>query len=196
MKTKSIETQATVTMKCPVCKSPELQVTDLEAGLRFRNCPQCHGNWIRGKEYWKWLEQHGTNLPERRDQDSGLSVAEPGLHIDCPECRFRMVKYLVGHGFNFTIDHCQGCKGVWLDRNEWEALRERNLHDDLNSMFTSFWQDGAQKEARKKRLEQIYVSRFGADDYAEIERIRRWLARRTNKQELLAYLTDKDPFDV
>jgi len=107
-----------------------------------------------------------------------------------------MVKYLVGHGFSFTIDHCEGCKGVWFDRNEWEVLKERNLHDDLNSMFTSFWQDAAQKEARKKRLEQIYISRFGADDYAEIERIRTWLATHPKKQDLLAYLTDKDPFDV
>jgi len=190
-------------LKCPVCKSPQLEVAELEDGLRFRRCPQCRGRWIRGKEYWKWLEQHGPNLPELSAEESSssptepaLHLAEPGLHVDCPECRFRLVKYLVGHGFSFTIDHCEGCKGVWLDRNEWEALKARNLHDDLNSMFTSFWQDAAEKEARKKRLERIYISRFGADDYAEIERVRAWLARRANKQDLLAYLTDKDPFDV
>ena len=183
-------------MKCPVCKSPELRATQLEEGLTVHNCPQCQGNWIRGREYWKWLEQHGPNLPERSDQDSGLSLAEPGFHIDCPECRFRMIKYLVGHGFSFTIDHCDGCKGVWLDRNEWEALKERNLHDDVNSMFTSFWQDAAEKEARKKRLERIYIARFGAEDYTEIQRVRAWLATRSNRHELLAYLTDKDPFDV
>src|SRR6266511_932032 len=189
MQTNSIGTKERAALKCPVCKSPELRATDLEAGLTFFNCPECRGNWLRGAQYWKWL-------PQRSDQDSGLSLVEPDIHIDCPECRFRMVKYLVGHGFSFTIDHCEGCKGVWLDRNEWEALRERNLHDDLNSMFTSFWQDAAEKEARKKRLERIYVSRFGPHDYAEIERVRAWLATRPNKQDLLAYLTDKDPFDV
>lgn len=183
-------------MKCPVCKSSELHATNLEAGLTFLNCPVCRGNWVRGVEYWKWLEQHGPNLPERWDQHTRLSLTEPGIYIDCPECRFRMVKYLVGHGFSFSIDHCEGCKGVWLDKNEWEALRERNLHDDLNAMLTSFWQHAAQKEARKKRLEQIYISRFGPDDYAEIERVRAWLATSPNKQDLLAYLTDKDPFDV
>lgn len=196
MQSNANETKQAVVMKCPVCKSSELRTTDLEAGLTLFNCPECRGNWIRGAEYWKWLEQKGTNLPERSDQDTGLSLAEPGLHIDCPECRFRMVKYLVGHGFSFTIDQCGGCKGVWLDRNEWQALKERNLHDDLNSMFTSFWQDAAEKEARKKRLERIYISRFGPDDYAEIERVRAWLATRPNRQDLLAYLTDKDPFDV
>ena len=196
MKSNSIETTERAALKCPRCKSPDLQAAELEAGLRFRGCPECHGNWVRGKEYWKWLEQHGPNLPERFDQDSGLSLAESGTHIDCPECRFRLVKYLVGHGFSFTIDHCEGCRGTWFDKNEWQALRERNLHDDLNSMFTSFWQDEAEKLARKKRLERIYIARFGLDDYNEIERVRTWLATRPNRQELLAYLTDKDPFDV
>ena len=102
----------------------------------------------------------------------------------------------MGHGFSFTLDHCEGCKGIWLDRNEWEALKARNLHDDVNSMLTAFWQDEAQKEVRKKRMEQIYIGRFGADDYAEIEKIRAWLATRPKKQDLLAYLTDRDPFDV
>ena len=72
-----------------------------------------------------------------------------------------MVKYLVGRGLPFTIDHCHGCKGIWLDGNEWEALKKRNLHDDLNLMFTSFWQKEAQREARKKKMEEIYVDRFG-----------------------------------
>jgi Zn-finger nucleic acid-binding protein len=182
-------------MNCPVCKSSELIPTDLETGLPAFRCDDCGGKWIRGAQYWKWLEAH-PNLPERPVEDTGLTLAEPGKPIDCPECRFRMVKYLVGHGFSFTLDHCQGCKGIWLDRNEWEALKVRHLHDDVNSMLTAFWQDEAQKEVRKKRMEQIYTGRFGADDYAEIERIRAWLATRQNKQDLLAYLTDKDPFDV
>jgi len=79
MQTNAIGTKEGVVMKCPVCKSPELRATDLEDGLTFHNCPQCRGNWIRGAEYWKWLEQHGPNLPERSDQDTGLSLAEPGL---------------------------------------------------------------------------------------------------------------------
>jgi Zn-finger nucleic acid-binding protein len=183
-------------MNCPICKSFELAPTDLESNLNSYKCLNCQGNWIRGAEYWKWLEAHGPNLPERDDRDSGLSLAEPGVAIDCPECRFRMVKYLVGHGFSFTVDQCDGCKGIWLDRNEWDALKERNLHDDLHAMFTRFWQAQAQKENRRRHLEQIYVNRFGEADYAEIKRIRAWLAAKTNKEEFVAYLTDRDPYNV
>lgn len=169
--------------------------TELDPGLPGFRCSSCTGKWIRGVQYWKWLGEHG-NVPERPVEDSGPTVAESGQPIDCPECRFRLVKYLVGHGLSFTLDHCEGCKGIWLDRNEWEALKARNLHDDLNAMLTAFWQDEAEKEGRKKRMEQIFIGRFGAEDYAEIERVRAWLATRPNKHELVAYLTDKDPFDV
>jgi Zn-finger nucleic acid-binding protein len=196
MQTKPIQLQDTVIIRCPVCKSSALKATETATGPTLFHCPQCEGNWIRGAQYWHWLESHGPNLPERQDGANRLSLAEPGLPLDCPECQFRMVKYLVGHGFSFTIDHCEGCKGIWLDKNEWQALVERNLHDDLNSMFTSFWQHQAEREARKKRLEHIYISRFGAHDYAEIERVRSWLATHRNKADLLAYLTDKDPFDI
>ena len=183
-------------MNCPVCKSAELVTQELESNLSSRQCPNCHGNWIDGREYFKWLERHRSDAAERVHDVETLSLAEPGLPIDCPECRFRMVKYLAGRGLPFTIDHCHGCKGIWLDGNEWEALRKRNLHDDLNLMFTSFWQTEAQRLARKKKLEQIYTGRFGEADYAEIKRIRYWLEGKVNREELIAYLIDKDPYDV
>ena len=183
-------------MNCPVCKSPELDKTELDSHLSSHQCSNCRGNWIRGAEYWTWVERHGTDLAERVQATETLELAEPGLPIDCPECRFRMVKYLVGRGLPFSIDHCQGCKGIWLDGNEWEALKKRNLHDDLNLMFTSFWQNEAQREARKKKMEAIYMDRFGADDYTEIKRIRYWLDTKTNREELLAFLIDKDPYEV
>ncbi len=183
-------------MNCPVCKTTEIKSARLDDDLSSFQCPNCGGNWIRGAEYWKWVENQGTHLAERVPETESLSLAEPGLPIDCPECRFRMVKFLVGRGLSFTLDHCGGCKGTWLDRNEWEALKKRNLHDDLNAMFTAFWQTEAQGAAQKKRMEDIYIGRFGADDYTEIKRIRFWLDTKINREELLAFLTDREPFDA
>jgi len=183
-------------MNCPVCKSLVLDSVELESGLPGWKCPQCSGHWLRGKEYWKWLEEHGPNLPERPDPESPLTLADSGQYLDCPECRFRMAKYLVGRGLNFSLDHCEGCLGLWLDRNEWETLKRRNLHDDLHSMLTAFWQKTARQEERRRSMEQIYIGRFGAEDYTELKRIREWLDARPNKQELLAYLTDKDPLNI
>lgn len=183
-------------MNCPVCKTAELSPKTLESNLTSLTCPNCRGNWIQGAQYWKWLEQHGKNLPEIKAQTNDLPLAETQEPLDCPECEWRMVKYMVGRGVGFALDQCHGCKGIWLDTNEWEVLKKRNLHDDLNSILTAFWQGEAQKEARKMRLERIYINKFGVEDYGEIKRIRAWLSERKKKQELLAYLTDADPLDV
>jgi Zn-finger nucleic acid-binding protein len=152
--------------------------------------------WIRGIEYWGWIERRGHNLPEIKDVPVDLPLAETEHPIDCPECRWRMVKYSVGHGVGFALDHCHGCKGIWLDMNEWEILKRRNLHDDLHSILTSFWQSEALKEDRRKRFEQRYIGKFGAEDYDEIKRVRAWLWAHPKKSELMAFLTDEDPLDT
>ena len=43
-------------MNCPVNKTTELKITELDQNLSSLNCPDCGGNWIRGAEYWKWVE--------------------------------------------------------------------------------------------------------------------------------------------
>ena len=183
-------------LNCPVDKDSELLRTELEPNLSSFSRYECEGHWIRGKEYWPWVERHRTQYAERLHEDESLTLAEPAIPIDCPECRFRMIKYLVGRGLPFTVDHCTGCKGIWLDRNEWEALKKRNLHDDLHGIFTEFWQAGAKREQRKKKFQQIYVDRFGEEDYKKIRRIRHWMETKKNREQLIAYLTDRDPYDV
>jgi Zn-finger nucleic acid-binding protein len=130
MKPSTKEMQKSVVMKCPVCKSPELQATELEDGLTFFRCAECRGRWIRGVEYWKWLDQKGPNLPERHGEESDLSLAESGLPLDCPECRFRLIKYLVGHGFTFTIDHCKRGAQDTLAAHLHFKIRGRRLRGD------------------------------------------------------------------
>lgn len=183
-------------MKCPVCKTTELRLIGLEENLSSFKCSSCGGNWVQGLEYWKWLEQHGKNLPEVKNPGGDLPVSDTPYTKECPECRWNMTRYRVGHGVGFSLDQCAGCKGIWFDRNEWEVLKGRNLHDDIHSIFTTFWQSEAVKEERKGHLEQIYNKKFGADDYSELKRVRAWLDAHPKKQELLAYLIDQNPFGV
>lgn len=183
-------------MNCPSCKTPVLRPRQLEENLEAFNCPQCNGHWIQGLEYWKWLELHGENLPERENAEGEIVVSETKEIKNCPECKRFMVKYLVGHGVAFSLDQCSACKGLWFDTNEWEALVGRNLHDDIHAVMTAPWQAEAVKQQTRRRLEQIYTAKYGAEDYAEIKRIRRWLDAHPRKYELLAYLTDADPLAV
>ena len=183
-------------MNCPVCKTTEMVVNELEPELRSMKCVTCSGNFIRGVEYWEWLSIHGPNLPEKEVDTDGLDRNETLDQLDCPECRWRMVKYLAGRGTGFALDHCRGCKGLWLDKNEWETLKARNLHDDLHAMLTPFWQAEAQREARRHRAEERLIARFGKDDYLKMKEFREWMFAHERKHEILAYLTSKDPLEI
>jgi Zn-finger nucleic acid-binding protein len=183
-------------MNCPVCQSENFGPAQLDAGLVAQRCGACGGNWVSGRSYWQWLREHGENLPERREPARGEAAPEDRAPKVCPECRAATFRYTVGRGLGFGLDQCPACKGIWLDAREWEALRERNLHDDIHAVFTAPWQAEATREERRRRLEQIYTKRFGTEDYAEVKRVRDWLDASPRKQELLAYLTDPDPSGV
>ncbi|HEX7313167.1 MAG TPA: zf-TFIIB domain-containing protein [Pyrinomonadaceae bacterium] len=183
-------------MNCPVCRSENFSPAELDAGLNAFRCESCAGNWVRGVSYWHWLNSHGENLPERREPPTGEAPPEDRRAKLCPECHTSMFRYTVGHGLGFGLDQCPACKGIWFDAAEWEALRERNLHDDIHAVFTAPWQAEVSREERRRRLEQIYLKRFGAEDYEEVKRVREWLDASARKQELLAYLTDPNPWGV
>lgn len=183
-------------MNCPVCRTTNLHSLSLAENLPALACAQCRGHWLAGARYWSWLEQQGANLPELPPApDTPASLEDERARL-CPECRLIMVKYRVGHETGFMLDQCGGCKGIWFDGNEWEILKSRNLHDDIPSILTAPWQLAARREESQRSLEHIYRHKFGAEDYAEIKRIKRWLDGHEKKQELLAYLSDTNPLDA
>ena len=180
-------------MKCPNCQVGNLLATDLEENLQSLRCDNCGGNWIKAFQYWQWLNAHGPNLPEKPD---GLDVTftESERARICPECGHILRSYAVGHHISFSLDRCSNCGGIWFDKGEWDTLKNHNLHDDVNLIFMTAWQTEVQKEETMRRMREIYVRRFGEKDFAELEKIRTWLDEHPNKGQLIAFLTDRNPF--
>ena len=183
-------------MKCPVCKTHELQPIELEKNLLASGCKQCGGHWISTTNYWNWLKKHDPSLPEK-------PFAEVAFHVDdtikaklCPDCGRILIKYKVGHGIDFFLDHCDGCNGVWLDRHEWDVLKSRNLHDELHRIFTTPWQNRVREEEIKAKLEKFYTEKFGQEDHDELKRIRQWINQHPQRSALLGYLNDENPYKI
>jgi Zn-finger nucleic acid-binding protein len=177
-------------MKCPVCKTEELDFSALENNLTSRHCDKCGGNWIPSFEYWKWREQHKWILPETH---TGQTVPPnpltgPLIAKLCPECNMILIKYRVGHGANFSLDQCANCGGVWFDENEWEALKARNLHEDVYLIFTAHWQNQVRSQDSRRAQEEFYRKKFGDEGFNEIQRVKAWIDGHPCKQEILAYL--------
>lgn len=185
-------------MNCPVCQAIALCPVELETGLYFRECPQCHGHWLPSFNYHNWRAMHGPSLPLRQpeaaseDETLQASATGPAPAGPCPECGSDLQPYPVGHGVCFELDHCDVCGGTWFDANEWAVLRRRNLHDDIHSMFMAAWQstltarDPAAVEADAARL-------FSPDDYRRLRRFRAWMDAHARRPAMLAYLRHERP---
>jgi Zn-finger nucleic acid-binding protein len=59
-----------------------------------------------------------------------------------------MTKARVGRKLEFYIDRCSHCHGTWLDKNEWENLRQMDLHHQIHYIFSNAWQFSVRKEQR------------------------------------------------
>jgi Zn-finger nucleic acid-binding protein len=182
-------------MKCPSCPTSVLPLGRLEEGLTAYACATCEGRWLASGDYQTWLRARtGPPVPEASD-GSAVVVSDVQHAKLCPSCARIMLRYRVGHGAAISLDVCGSCSGIWFDRNEWLALKARGLHDDLHRVATEPWQAEVRREETRTRLEALYRKRCGAD-YDEVVRVRRWLRAHPERQSILAFLADPDPFLV
>lgn len=174
-------------MNCPVCAPRQSLV--LASGPRTlpaRVCPGCGGRWVRNADYLAWMKS-GAPADDPGPRPERGPDAEPALRR-CPDCQYVLARFRVGEGIAFAIDHCRNCAGTWLDASEWDALRERGLHDDLLHVFTDEWQQSVRDGERRARLDAEFRARVGEADYARLLQAREWLDAHPRRPELLAFL--------
>ncbi len=182
-------------MHCPVCKSSTLRSDSLDDGLPAYFCDTCGGIWIGFPQYWRWAQQQDAIFPNPLG-DVPIPVETACRAKLCPDCGHILTRYQVWPAVKFYLDRCGHCRGIWFDKDEWTALRARRMHTRIHEFFTPDWQEDLRDEEARQRFAQIYQERFGAEDYAEIKRLKAWLAQHPNGPALLAYLNDPDPYRV
>jgi Zn-finger nucleic acid-binding protein len=183
--------------KCPVCEDVFLQASTFEHDLPVVECQSCGGAWLRANEYALWLKsQHPGFFDESKSAEAGerFPVVESNKAAICPDCGHFLRRYKVGAKVGFHLDRCNNCNGVWFDHNEWEALKLADLHDEINRVFTQPWQKRVQDEIAAAKLDAIYLKKFGEDDYSQIKEVRKWISGNANRNAMLAFLLDKDPY--
>lgn len=182
-------------MKCPNCDQMRMEESELDQGLRAFVCGCCNGHWVNINDYQHWLSSHGETLSERDGAEVKTTVTEEQQARLCPACEVIMLKWQVGHGLPFKLDRCSRCGGIWLEQDEWQALKEKNLHDEIHRVFSSAWQSDERRAQMRAKLETVYRQRF-AEDYDRVEGFRSWLHNQENKDQILAYVREDDPFNL
>ncbi len=174
-------------MNCPV-DNASLRTTSLESGLSGFECASCGGTWLRFGDYLAWRERQPGDQPEA--QPEATDALEPtnaaGVRR-CPDCAYLLTRYAVGHAVGFSLDRCARCNGVWFDREEWNVLRARGLHDNIREMFNPHWQSDVRAEARDRRAAERLAAHLGADA-ARVRDFGEWVALHPRRSEIVAYL--------
>ncbi len=172
-----------------------MEETHLDGELHAHLCKDCGGHWVDANDYQSWLAQHGETLPEREDVGPATTVTEEQQARLCPGCGVIMLKWQVGHGLSFNLDRCSRCGGLWLERDEWRALKEKNLHDEIHRVFSSAWQSEERQSQMRAKLESVYRERF-AEEYDRVESFREWLQAQDRTDQILAYIQESNPCDL
>jgi Zn-finger nucleic acid-binding protein len=171
---------------CPVCLTDTLISVDLESHLAASQCSSCEGHWIDADSYHAWLQSEPEDvLPSR----CTTAVNDNVKAAFCPHCAMLMRKTNVGHDLNFYLDQCSSCQGIWLDQHEWTNLKSCNLHTQVHQMSSAAWQKNARQQRFRNAVRQVYANKFSSNDYYEAQRIKEWLERHPQKQELLSFFT-------
>ena len=183
-------------MKCPVCKIHSLGSITLVKNLPANQCANCNGLFIPSNAYMTWRRTLGSGLPEKEgaiEIDPSWDVKELKL---CSNCGHMMARYKIFPDTDFYLDRCRNCNGIWMEYREWEALVDRNLHDNLNDFFTKPWQSQLRAVETRNHMDQIYLEKFGHDDYERIKEIHDWLWNHDNLGMLLAFLQSDGPYKI
>ena len=181
-------------MKCPVCKIDSLSGISLVENLPANQCVNCGGVWVPSNAYLAWKRAKGDDVPEK----TGSITIDPAWEVDelklCPSSGHFMARYKVFPDTEFYLDRCRDCNGIWFDKQEWEVLVDRNLHDNLNEFFTRPWQDNLHTAETKKIMDGVYLQKFGEEDYQHIKKVREWIENHPKRGMLLAFLQANDPY--
>jgi Zn-finger nucleic acid-binding protein len=176
-------------MKCLVCKDTETVYKNIDNNLKGFVCSKCHGVWIPAKAYWNWIQSLHSAPPEKREPETvDLPVRDSVFIKICPDCGHFLLKRKVGHGLPFYIDRCQCCGGVWLDQNEWEILKSRNLHDAIHLIFSQEWQEEILHEEQKRAYEEEIEKIMGHEDYIRLKEFTDRYKYSPRKDVVLAYV--------
>ena len=105
-----------------------------------------------------------------------------------------MLKFKFSSGLNHGLDVCIHCEDVWLDRGEWEYLKVRQIHGELPSIFTDPWQRRLRVERTEQALETEWLRKLGEKEFAEAERVHKWLRDHPKRDALVAFVTNKNSY--
>jgi Zn-finger nucleic acid-binding protein len=168
-------------MKCPKCKTSDLQKNDFNSPL---TCPDCKGIWISDKDAANVPEsvlvESPSPSPDNASMDNKTGV--------CPAGHGIMLRAKVDTDNPFYLERCSKCGGIWFDAGEWQRLAQSHLKDNLPDFWTQSWQHKQQKEKDRQHFLALNKRLLGESVFNSIMDLADSLKDHPEKTHALALL--------
>lgn len=181
-------------MQCPSCQQGQLHYNELEELLPCQRCNHCEGNWLLLTDYLTWQTKMQDSAPETSNFE--IEADESKQALICPVSGTLMTKYRISSQTIHKLDVSMAANAIWLDKGEWQLLKQQQLALKLNNIFTAPWQKRIRDELAHETFNQIYDKQFGETTHAKLKDIHKWLNSQDKKAEMLAYLITDDPYSA
>lgn len=177
-------------MRSPKDPTRSLVRTEIMPGLVGHACPTTGGIWIDLVQYWDWFRtQPGFPKP--------VASFESPVPIDIeddhdgpmlsPRTGRMMRKCRAGSGLGFRIDF-EPSSGFWLDKGEFESLRNHNLHDELHLICSPEYQLELVRLRSGQAEQSRFEKRLGVEHCERIRTFASWLVQLPDDSVAMAYL--------
>jgi Zn-finger nucleic acid-binding protein len=108
-------------MYCPKCFTNTLISFKVEdQNFNIEKCSRCGGLWFDGGE----LEQL---LGSAAEADLEVPANSEQTPLPCPRCHKRLSLFKYPRTYA-QIEMCKDCKGIWLDKNEFDEISVVRAH--------------------------------------------------------------------
>ena len=182
-------------MKCTSCKQGRLEPGYIDTLFSAYTCDKCGGNWIYLVDYLSW-QQNAEDFDVSGLPTVAIEAEDTQQALLCPVTGSLMLKYRICHDSNHRLDLSPAVNGIWLDRGEWQLLKNRGLATSLNKIFTAPWQKQVRDDSAKATFEGLYDDKFSEQGHAKLKTLRDWLADQNQRAAMIAYLAAVDPYSA
>ena len=167
-------------MKCPKCKTTELNKQGFDSPLY---CKQCGGMWLESEKLPEFMEASS----ELHNEESGNSEQDERTGL-CPSGHGIMIRARIDAAEPFYLEKCARCGGIWFDRGEWQKIVSGNFARNLNELWCRSWQARQRRESGRQNFLESNKKLLGKGVYDEIMHLAQNLKDHPEKGRALALL--------
>ena len=173
-------------MKCSSCGIGRLEPSYFEGLFACHSCSNCGGDLILLGDFMRWQKLNPeADLSVSAEVD--VVLEETSRAMICPLTGGLMTKYRISADTEHRLDLSPTINAVWLDKGEWNLLKEQGLASKLNDIFTNHWQREIIAVETSEALDELYAGKFG-EHYEKVKEFKKVITEMNNRSEVIAYL--------